>query len=73
MNNTNLNDELETEYDLRKMRVRKVGVGRASLTNHGVILDSDVAKDYPSSEAVNDALRLLSKITKQHQSELTHK
>ncbi len=44
MNEKNLNDELETEYDLTKLRVRRVGAGRAAESKYGVILDSDVLK-----------------------------
>jgi hypothetical protein len=69
----NSNDELESEYDLTQLRVRRVGAGRAAKSKYGVILDSDVAQDFPSAESVNEALRFLSRITKQHQTELTHK
>ncbi len=73
MNKKNFNDEMEPEYDLKSLRVRRVGVGRAEKSNYGIILDSDVAKDFPSSESVNEALRMLSRIIKQNQTELTHK
>lgn len=64
-------DDLKTEYDLTKMRVRKVGEGRKMLNQ--IWLDVDVAKVFPNSEAVNEALRFLIRITKTHESELTHK
>jgi hypothetical protein len=73
MNDKNLNDELEPEYDLTKLRVRRVGAGRAAKSKYGVILDSDVAQDFPSSEAVNEALRTISRLVKQHQTELSSK
>jgi hypothetical protein len=73
MNKKTLNEEIEAEYDLKSLRVRRVGVGRAEKSNYGVILDSDVAIDFPTSEAVNEALRMLSRIIKQNQSELTQK
>lgn len=38
-----------------------------------VLLDPDVAEDFPSSESVNEALRFLARITKENKSELTHK
>jgi hypothetical protein len=71
MNTENLKDNLEPEYDLQDLKVRKVGEGRKMLNQ--IRLDVDVAKEFPTSEAVNEALRFLIRITKQHQSELTHK
>jgi hypothetical protein len=73
MNNKTLDDDLEPEYDLTKLRVRRVGAGRATKSKYGVILDSDVAQDFPSSEAVNEALRTISRLVKQTQIEITHK
>lgn len=67
----NLKDNLNPEYDLQKLKVRKVGEGRKMLNQ--IRLDFDIAKEFPTSEAVNEALRFLIRITKQHQSELTHK
>jgi len=66
-----LNDDLKSEYDLKNLRVRKVGEGRR-LTNQ-IQLDVDVAKVFPDSESVNEALRFLIRITKEHQTELTQK
>ena len=71
MNKENLNDDLEAEYDLTKMKVRKVGEGRKMLNQ--IQLDVDVAKVFPDSQSVNEALRFLVRITKEHKSELTHK
>ncbi len=71
MNKDILNDELKPEYDLTKMRVRKVGEGRKLLNQ--IQLDVDVAKVFPNSESVNEALRFLIRITKTHEAELTHK
>jgi hypothetical protein len=58
------NDELREEYQLQQLRVRKVGVAR---TQEGidVHLAPDVAALFPSSEAVNEALRFLIRITRQ--------
>ena len=36
-------------------------------------LDVDVAKVFPDSNSVNEALRFLMRITKEHESELIHK
>jgi hypothetical protein len=71
MNTDTLDDDLKSEYDLKNLRVRKVGEGRR-LTNQ-IQLDVDVAKVFPDSESVNEALRFLIRITKEHQTELTQK
>ncbi len=71
MNTETLNDELKPEYDLKSMKVRKVGEGRKLLNQ--IQLDVDVAKFFPDSASVNEALRFLMRITKEHEGELTHK
>lgn len=71
MNKDILNDDLKSEYDFTKMKVRKVGEGRRLLNQ--IQLDVDVAKVFPDSQSVNEALRFLMRITKQHQSELINK
>lgn len=71
MNTETLNDDLKAEYDLTKMRVRKVGEGRQLLNQ--IQLDVDVAKVFPDSQSVNEALRFLMRITEQHKSELNLK
>lgn len=71
MNTETLNDDLKPEYDLTKMKVRKVGEGRRLLNQ--IQLDVDVAKVFPDSQSVNEALRFLMRITEQHKSELTQK
>ncbi|MDQ3130493.1 MAG: hypothetical protein M3Q99_07000 [Acidobacteriota bacterium] len=70
MNTENLNDELEPEYDFSKLKVRKVGAGRKILQENQITLDVDVAKVFPDSEAVNQALRFLIRVTAEHQTEL---
>ena len=63
---TDINDELRSEYDLRGLRVRKLGPGRKSFG--GVVrLEPDVAEVFPDAEAVNEALRFLIRITKENQ------
>ena len=71
MNKENSSDELKPEYDLKSMKVRKVGDGRKLLNQ--IQLDVDVAKVFPDSISVNEALRFLIRITKEHKGELTHK
>ncbi len=63
---TDINDELRPEYDLRSLRVRKLGPGRKSFG--GIVrLEPDVAEAFPDAEAVNEALRFLIRITKENQ------
>lgn len=54
-------DEILPEYDFSKGRRNKYAARYAEGTNL-ILLDPDVAKDFPDSNAVNDALRGLSAI-----------
>lgn len=58
-----MQDELQSEYDLRNLRVRRVGPGRKSFGDL-VRLEPDVAEVFPDAEAVNEALRSLIEIAK---------
>ena len=61
---TGTDDELRPEYDLRGLRVRKLGSGRKSFG--GVVrLEPDVAEIFPDAESVNEALRFLIRIAKE--------
>lgn len=71
MSTETLNDELKPEYNLKSLKVRKVGEGRRLLNQ--IQLDVDVAKVFPDSESVNEALRFLIRITKEHRTDLTYK
>ncbi len=63
---TDINDELRPEYDLRSLRVRKLGQGRRRFG--GVVrLEPDVAEVFPDADAVNEALRFLIRVTKDNQ------
>ena len=63
---TDMNDELRPEYDLRSLRVRKLGRERKSFG--GIVrLEPDVAKVFPDAHAVNEALRFLIRVTKENQ------
>lgn len=68
MSTDTLNDELKPEYDLTSYKVRRVGKGRRLMNQ--IRLDVDVARVFPDSESVNEALRFLIRITEQHRSEL---
>jgi len=57
-------DELRPEYDLRSLRVHKLGPGRKSFGGSVIRLEPDVAAVFPDAEAVNEALRFLIRIAK---------
>ena len=68
------NDELLPEYDLDFSKSKPNRFAEEyNRMQRTVILDSDVADDFPSSAAVNEALRFLARIMKEHKGELTHK
>jgi hypothetical protein len=57
---------LRPEYDLRGLRVRKLGPGRKRFGDV-VRLEPDVAEAFPDAESVNAALRFLMRVTKENQ------
>ncbi|CCI09187.1 hypothetical protein D3800_12040 [Microcystis aeruginosa NIES-298] len=59
-----MEDDLRTEYDLKHLRVRKLGSGRKSFGGVTVRLEPDVAEMFPTADAVNEALRLLIRVTR---------
>jgi len=64
---TDLNDDLLPEYDLRELLkhgVRGKYYRRYHEGTNVVLLQPDVAKAFPNEAAVNDALRLVIKLTK---------
>jgi hypothetical protein len=63
-----LEDDLRPEYDLKSLRVRKLGSGRKSFGGSTVRLEPDVAAIFPNANAVNEALRFLIRVTQQNQS-----
>ena len=66
-----MEDELRPEYDLRSLRVRKVGPRRKGFGAHSIQLEPDVAAVFPYSESVNEALRFLIRITREHKPTFT--
>lgn len=56
-------DELQPEYDLKSLRVRKVGPKRSGFGSY-VQLAPDVAELFPDAESVNEALRFLIRVTR---------
>lgn len=59
-----MEDELRSEYDLKSLRVRRLGSGRKSFGGTTVRLEPDVAEMFPSADAVNEALRFLVRVMK---------
>lgn len=68
--NSELEDDIRSEYDLKSLRVRKLGSGRKSFGKAVIRLEPDVAEMFPNSEAVNEALRFLVRITQANQSSI---
>lgn len=64
---TELNDELRPEYDMKSLLkggVRGKYVQRYRTRTNLVLLEPDVAEAFPDEKAVNEALRLVMKLTK---------
>ena len=57
------NDELRPDYDLKSLRVRRLGPGRKGFGDV-VRLEPDVQKAYPDADSVNEALRSVMRATK---------
>jgi hypothetical protein len=64
-----LEDELRPEYDLRALRVRKLGPDRKSFGDV-IRLEPDVADVFATADSVNQALRFLIRVTKENRSTL---
>jgi len=62
--NTEEDDEMREEYDFSSMEggVRGKYAAAFETTAVTVLLDSDVAKIFPDSKAVNEALRTLARV-----------
>jgi len=59
--------ELRSEYDLKNLRVRRLGSGRKSFGETIIRLEPDVAEIFPNAVAVNEALRFLIKVMQKNQ------
>lgn len=62
-----MEDDLRTEYDLKSLRVRRLGSGRKNFGGTTVRLEPDVAEMFPSADAVNEALRFLIRVMRDNQ------
>jgi|LakMenEpi03Aug12_release.lakeMendotaPanAssembly.Ray.scaffolds.fasta_scaffold984109_2 hypothetical protein len=65
-----MEDELRSEYDLKTLKVRKMGADRQKFGDTVIRLDADVAEIFTSAESVNEALRFLITITKDNQNKI---
>ena len=66
INRSGNDDDLREEYDLSKMEgvVRGKYAQRYKEGSNIIVLAPDVAKAFPNTEAVNEALRLLMNVAK---------
>jgi hypothetical protein len=62
-------DELRPEYDLRSLRVRKLGPGRKNFGDT-IRLEPDVADVFPDADSVNEALRFLIRVTRDNRKQV---
>lgn len=62
-----MEDELRPEYDLKSLRVRRLGSERKSFGGTTIRLEPDVAEIFPNADAVNEALRFLIRVMQQNQ------
>lgn len=62
-----MEDDLRSEYDLKSLRVRKLGSKRNSFGGITVRLEPDVVEVFPNAEAVNEALRFLIRVMQENQ------
>lgn len=68
------NDELLPKYDLDYSKSKPNRFAeKYQQMQRTVILDSDVAENFPSSESVNEALRFLVRVTRENQTSLQSK
>ncbi len=71
--NQDLEDDIQTEYSFSKMKggVRGKYIERYQAGTNIVLLEPDIAKVFPTSESVNQALRLLMQIAQRQQPNTT--
>lgn len=65
-----MEDELRPEYDFSELTVVARGAGRRKPVATTVVLAPDVAKLFPTSEAVNEALRLLARVARESETRI---
>lgn len=68
---SNINDEIREEYDFSKGERGKYARQYAEGTNV-VILDPEIAREFPTSDSVNQALRSLLPVIRTHRKTTVH-
>ena len=66
MDRVPMQDEMRAEFDLKSLKLRKVGPGRKSFGKFVVQLEPDVAEVFPDADSVNEALRFLIRVTREN-------
>lgn len=70
----NSEEELLPEYDFDYAKAKPNRfAAKYKQTQRTVVLDSDVAENFPSSESVNEALRFLVRVTRENRESLQNK
>jgi hypothetical protein len=69
--NLSIEDDLRPEYNLKDLRVRKVGSKRKINQARTIQLDPDVAEIFPDDNSVNEALRFLIRMTRQNRESIS--
>jgi hypothetical protein len=59
-------DEPRPEYNLKDLRVRRLGPARKGFGGSVIRLEPDVAEVFPDADAVNEALRFLIRVTREN-------
>ncbi len=68
------NDELLPEYDLDYSKSKPNRFAeKYQQMQRTVVLDSDVAENFPNAESVNEALRFLVRVTQENRESLQNK
>ena len=63
----NTEDDLRSNYDLKSLRVRRLGSERKNFAGTTIRLEPDVAEMFPNADSVNEALRFLIRVMQQNQ------
>lgn len=66
-----MDDWLRPEYDLSKLTVVARGPGRKGIVERSIKLEPDVARLFPTSDSVNEALRLLVRVARESELEIS--
>ena len=70
----NKNEEMSPEYKLDYSKAKPNRFAeKYRQTQRTVVLDSDVAENFPNAESVNEALRFLVRVTRENKTALQNK